>query len=295
MDIVSYQELQNDITNNNIILYSIQINNEEIKIIDLMKELDDVNNLNKSYHIIMEVGDKYIYLDKPTNYKEMIKYFNKTNNDNRINIPKTNSDTETNKKFRIINPKLFFETIGNYGLDIYILNFDKEPGITLNTEYSYIRKNITDSYIILIYNNNEFTYLNKTNFKDIFNRLYNQLQDKLILDYTRSINICNGKQVRNGLVGLKNLGNTCYMNAVMQCLRCIIPLRNYICNHIYQGNKIVELFFYFIQAMWTDNISEFDLSSFRIKFVKSYPYFNNFCQHDSHEFLTNLIDILNEE
>jgi ubiquitin C-terminal hydrolase len=66
---------------------------------------------------------------------------------------------------------------------------------------------------------------------------------------------------RNGLVGLKNLGNTCFMNSCLQCLSNTSPLKKYFLNKFYEAEinlvnpigskgKLAKNYANFIKGMW---------------------------------------------
>ena len=48
------------------------------------------------------------------------------------------------------------------------------------------------------------------------------------------------------LIGLKNVGATCYMNATLQCLSQIDKLANYFKYHKFVEEKIEELIHFFL-------------------------------------------------
>jgi ubiquitin C-terminal hydrolase len=70
-----------------------------------------------------------------------------------------------------------------------------------------------------------------------------------------------GKNSRRGIVGLQNLGNTCFMNASLQCLSYIKTLRNYFIFDFHKGDlnresdygtkgKLAEAYGGLLKQMW---------------------------------------------
>ena len=104
------------------------------------------------------------------------------------------------------------------------------------------------------------------------------------------------KEVKSGppvrkITGLKNLGNSCYMNASLQSLLCLPKFVNAIKElHGTVTDELVSLF----QNM-TANKAVFDPSSFKQMFGLRIPFFNNTSQQDAQEFTSFLIDMLHEE
>lgn len=111
---------------------------------------------------------------------------------------------------------------------------------------------------------------------------------------------------KNGLVGLRNLGNTCYMNSGLQCLLNTVPLVKYILKGNYlneinkknslgtQGNLISELAF-IMRKIWYETYPSFVPTRFKSAFSNFAKQFSGFSQHDSQEFLSFLLDGLHED
>ncbi|XP_056329357.1 ubiquitin carboxyl-terminal hydrolase 2a isoform X2 [Danio aesculapii] len=108
-----------------------------------------------------------------------------------------------------------------------------------------------------------------------------------------------------GLVGLRNLGNTCFMNSILQCLSNTQSLRDY-CLHnshrrdLNNNNRthtaLMEEFAKLIQTMWTSSSSEaVSPSEFKTQIQRYAPRFVGYNQQDAQEFLRFLLDGLHNE
>ncbi|GAA5908331.1 hypothetical protein JCM6882_006804, partial [Rhodosporidiobolus microsporus] len=109
-----------------------------------------------------------------------------------------------------------------------------------------------------------------------------------------------------GLSGLKNLGNTCYMNSTIQCLSAAIPFARYFTGGAYRkdvntvnplgtkgalANAVAEL----IRALWAQNYRFLSPVTFREQICRVAPQFRGSDQHDAQEFLGFLLDGLHED
>ncbi|XP_047247521.1 ubiquitin carboxyl-terminal hydrolase 2a isoform X1 [Girardinichthys multiradiatus] len=119
-----------------------------------------------------------------------------------------------------------------------------------------------------------------------------------------SRNSTNSKSAQ-GLVGLKNLGNTCFMNSILQCLSNTQSLRDYCLHNSHRrdlnnnsrtNTALMEEFAKLIQTMWTSTSSEaVSPSEFKTQIQRYAPRFVGYNQQDAQEFLRFLLDGLHNE
>ncbi|XP_048838096.1 ubiquitin carboxyl-terminal hydrolase 2-like isoform X2 [Brienomyrus brachyistius] len=119
------------------------------------------------------------------------------------------------------------------------------------------------------------------------------------------INQAKNSKSAQGLVGLKNLGNTCFMNSILQCLSNTQSLCDYCRNNSYRrelnsnsrGNgTLMEEFARLIQRLWTSSGGDaVSPSEFKTQIQKYAPRFVGYNQQDAQEFLRFLLDGLHNE
>ncbi|XP_015669055.1 ubiquitin carboxyl-terminal hydrolase 2 isoform X2 [Protobothrops mucrosquamatus] len=114
----------------------------------------------------------------------------------------------------------------------------------------------------------------------------------------------NSKTVQ-GLTGLRNLGNTCFMNSILQCLSNTKELRDYclqsqyvrdLNNNSRMQTSLMTEFAKLIQMLWTSSPNEsVSPSEFKMQIQRYAPRFVGYNQQDAQEFLRFLLDGLHSE
>ena len=93
--------------------------------------------------------------------------------------------------------------------------------------------------------------------------------------------------------GLGNMGNTCFMNSALQILTHCDELTQFMLSHNFT-NKLSQVY---RQYLMEYNSSKSHFSPHKLKSTMGHQYrlFNGYSQQDSHEFMINFLDYLEED
>ena len=125
-------------------------------------------------------------------------------------------------------------------------------------------------------------------------------------NFYEKIYTIDNREKSKGLVGLFNLGNTCYMNCSLQCLSNTKDLTKYFLFNYYQNEinlqttfgsngVLVKAYSDLINLMWLSKFTKINPHFFRVSFCISTNKFMNNKQQDAMEFISILLNYLHED
>ena len=131
------------------------------------------------------------------------------------------------------------------------------------------------------------------------NNLFNKSINEIIKTSSNSSSQALGRR------GLNNLGNTCYMNSVLQCLSNTEDLTKYFLLKIFEqernlfwSNKsLISEYHKIINNLWIGpkNSSSLNITNFKLLISSKNNLFKEYSQQDAFEFLSFLLSSLNDE
>ncbi|KAK6635733.1 hypothetical protein RUM44_000987 [Polyplax serrata] len=124
-----------------------------------------------------------------------------------------------------------------------------------------------------------------------------------LIEKVRQFNGVKGN-VGRGLTGLKNLGNTCYMNSIVQCVSNNPALAKYFCGNHYRDDlffqnktkgEVAEEMAAVVKTLWSGQFRSIACRDFKSTVGAFKTEYATYEQQDSHEFLTFLMDWLHND
>ncbi|POM71202.1 Ubiquitin-specific protease [Phytophthora palmivora] len=111
---------------------------------------------------------------------------------------------------------------------------------------------------------------------------------------------------RRGKMGLRNLGNTCFMNSALQCLSHVELLTRYFLSNQYKkdlnvdnplgtGGNLANEYDALLKELWFGTVPSTSPANLKRAISRFAPQFSGFQQHDAQELLAYIIDGLHED
>lgn len=111
---------------------------------------------------------------------------------------------------------------------------------------------------------------------------------------------------RRGKMGLRNLGNTCFMNSALQCLSHTDVITRFFLSNEYlkdinkdnplgTGGNLAMEYDSLLKELWFGTTPSMNPASFKRAIGRFAPQFSGFQQHDSQELLAYILDGLHED
>jgi ubiquitin carboxyl-terminal hydrolase 8 len=137
-------------------------------------------------------------------------------------------------------------------------------------------------------------------------RNYNHVSDAVASQFQEMQTARGISQLPIGVIGLTNLGNTCFLNSSIQCLSATIPLTDYFLGYDYRseinhdnflgtGGKLVTAYAQLMKDMWLGRRLTVSPIAFKAQLEQFAPQFKGYHQHDAQELLSFLLDGIHED
>ena len=307
-----YKEMEKKLNelNSNIIKYKNELSKEQNKNVQLTKELEIYQNNNKNesqqYNKQLkeqeEIMNKLLIQSVESNNNIEIWKGEKNKLLNQIeNLKKSNMENEQ----KIIS---LYQSVNNYqARENDISNKEMEiknkmaiieaQNIEIAQTMQSIQKDIQDNQRIKSENNNMI------NQKNILEKEINEL--KLKLEEIKSKIPPLERYKKPTLIGLNNIGATCFMNSTLQCLSQTKPLTEFflkaqnfqkIQNYIGRDDKLSPYYYGLIQNLWQENgPKSFSPTDFMKVVEKMNPLFKVGQAGDSKDFIIFILESLHKE
>ncbi|KAL3942542.1 MAG: hypothetical protein SGBAC_003288 [Bacillariaceae sp.] len=135
---------------------------------------------------------------------------------------------------------------------------------------------------------------------------YGNVRDAAMMNLSAVEPSKHDRSVPMGVIGLGNLGNTCFINSSLQCLSATIPLTDYFLGFDYRseinednflgtGGKLATAYAELMKKMWVGTNSTVEPREFKAQLGTFAPQFDGYRQHDSQELLAFLLDGIHED
>ena len=250
-------------------------NKNKIEIENLQKKIkNEIENLNNKINSEIENKEKKynsIFENLKKLYKENNIEIEKLSKKHEIEIEKLKSEIENLKKQNEIKNNELKNLNGKISENKKLIENAKEQ-IEIMKKNS--RKQMVD-------------FLNE--FNDTFNQKY--ILNKNKKQHNLKLKLFSEKKY--GIVGLDNVGNTCYMNSVLQILKNI-PIFTYKISELINPEKFLLSFKELLINICKANINSFSPNEFKKNLGKENKIFAGSNQYDSTIFYVSLLNIINK-